>query len=118
MSIRTEKVASVVKKALSEPLRELSQGVARGSLVTLTTVRMTNDLSIARVYLSIYGGKLSPLEVIHKMDDNKVELRHQMAKKIRLKSTPDLEFYLDDTLDQMDDIQKLIDSTKNDDQEE
>lgn len=112
MSIRTEKVASVVKKALSEPIRQVSNDVARGTLVTLTSVRMTKDLSLARVYLSVYGGKKSPLEVIALIDEHKTEIRKSIAGKVRLKTLPNLEFYMDDTLDQMDNIQDLIDSTK------
>lgn len=112
MSIRTEKVASVIKKALANPLNELSRDIAKGSLISITGVVMSKDLSLAKVYLSIFGSKQSPLQIIHILDDNAPQLRSSLAGKIHLKAIPELRFYLDDTLDQMEQIQKLIDKTK------
>jgi ribosome-binding factor A len=111
MSIRTEKVASVIKKTLAVPINELGREIAKGAMISITHIVMTKDLSIAKVYLSIFGGKQSPLEVVHSLEDNAGTLRSEVASKVHLKSVPELRFFLDDTLDQMEQIQKLIDKT-------
>ena len=63
MSIRSEKVASVIQRALVEPIGDLAREHKAG-LVTITTVRISSDLHIAKVYFSLYGGKISPMEFI------------------------------------------------------
>ena len=107
MSVRTEKVASVIKKGLAQYLSDLAFESNAG-LVTITTVRLTKDLHIAKIYISIFGGKSGPGEFMNVLDDRKQELRMQLAHSVRLKFTPELRFYLDDTLDQIDHIQKLL----------
>lgn len=115
MSIRTEKVASVVKKALADPINNFARANTQGSLVTITSVVLSKDLSIAKIYLSIFGGKNSPLGILALIEDNAREIRSELAHKVHLKSVPELKFFLDDTLDQMEHIQKLIDKSKSDD---
>lgn len=56
MSIRTEKVAAVITDLLSEPLRKIASEIHAG-LITVTSVKMSPDLQIAKVYISAIGGK-------------------------------------------------------------
>jgi len=56
MSIRTEKVASVIVEALSDPLRKIASEINAG-LITVTSVKMSPDLQIAKVYISCIGEK-------------------------------------------------------------
>ncbi len=111
MSIRTDKVASSVKKTLAGEIHSLASEFSAG-LVTITAVRMSNDLQIAKVYLSSYGGKISTSDFIDHLENNKRTLKSAVAHQVRLRHTPDLKFFIDDTLDQMERIQKLIDSVK------
>ncbi len=113
MSIRAEKVASVVKRALSNPINEIARENSAG-LATVTAVRLSKDLQIAKVYISLYGKNFSPMEFIDILGENKSELRYIVGQAVRLRNTPDLRFFIDDTLDQMDHIQKLLDSVKSD----
>lgn len=112
MSLRSERIASVIQKALAQPVSDLGREYNKGSLVTVTTIKVSSDLSIAKVYISVLAGKLTPLEMVDVLDNNKGQLRTIVAKKENLKNTPELRFFLDDTLDKMETIQKLIDSTK------
>ena len=111
MSIRAERVASVIKRVLAQPVSDLANEYNAG-LVTVTTVRLTNDLQIAKVYVSVYGGKTSPPEFVDILEKNAGEFRTIVGNNVRLRFTPELRFYLDDTLDQMEHIQKLLDSVK------
>lgn len=110
MSIRTEKVASVIKRALSEPLRELASEHLPGGLVTITSVRTSKDLRIANIYLSIFGKDVSPGKFLTLLENKKGMLRSTLGANVKLRFTPDLRFFLDDTLDQMEHIQDLLDS--------
>jgi ribosome-binding factor A len=114
MSLRAEKVGSVIKRALVEPLRALSNEYSAG-LVTITSVKMTNDLHIAKVYITIYGGSMGPGEFLDILDDHKKAMRSELGHSISLRYTPELRFYLDDTLEQMEHIKNLINSIKDTD---
>lgn len=111
MSIRTEKVGSVILRALVRPVQNLAKEFEAG-LASVTNVQLTKDLSIAKVYVSVYGGKTNPMEFIQILDKKKGELRYNLASEIKLRFVPELRFYIDDTLDQMEHIQKLIDKAK------
>ncbi|MCX6155876.1 MAG: 30S ribosome-binding factor RbfA [Candidatus Kapabacteria bacterium] len=111
MSIRTEKVASVIKRSIARHISELAMGNSAG-LATVTTVRLSDDLQTARIYISIYGGTKTPGEFITILEMHRGEIRHIIGKSIKLRSTPDIKFFIDDTLDQIDHIQKLLNSVK------
>lgn len=108
MSIRLEKVQNEIKKILAQPINEMAIENFKGRLVTITSVVITKDLSIAKVYISVYGSKESPLTVIEFLEENASQLRRFLGRNIRLRITPELKFFLDDTLDQIEHFQDLI----------
>lgn len=107
MSIRTEKVSSELRQALARPLTEIASEINAG-FITVTHVRMSPDLRIARVYLSVFGGKISPELTVAKVSERTGSLRKQMNAKVRLRFSPELHFYLDDTLDAISHIEGLL----------
>ncbi len=109
MSVRIERVASVIKRCLAGPVTDIAREISAG-MVTLTSVRVSADLQNAKVYISVFGGKVPPAALISALDRKKGELRHIVGREVRLRLTPDLKFFIDDTLDQMERIQKLLDS--------
>jgi len=109
MSIRTDKVSSVIKRILAKPLSDIAHEYHAG-LVTVTAVRLSKDLHIAKVYLSSYGGKISTASFISMLEPRTGELRSIVGSNTRLRYTPELRFYIDDTLDQIENIQKLLNS--------
>lgn len=114
MSIRTEKVASVIMEALSEPLRRIASE-KRAGLITVTSVKMSPDLQIAKVYISAIGGKASVADVLHAIDEEKHAIRKHVASKVQLRFAPELRFYRDETMDAMEQIQNLVEQTKKND---
>jgi ribosome-binding factor A len=114
MSIRTEKVASVIMEALSEPLRRIASE-KRAGLITVTSVKMSPDLQIAKVYISAIGGKASVADVLHAIDEEKHAIRKHVASKVQLRCAPELRFYRDETMDAMEQIQNLVEQTKKND---
>lgn len=113
MSIRTEKVAGEIKRTLAKPISDLANELSAG-LATITAVRVSPDLKNAKVYVSLYGHKMAPSTFISHLESHKGKLRHIVGAQIRLRTTPDLRFFIDDTLDQIEHIQKLLDSVKDD----
>ena len=109
MSIRTEKVGSELRQALARPLTEIASEISAG-FITVTHVRMSPDLRIARVYLSVFGGKISPQQTVEKVSDRAGSLRKQISNKLRLRFSPELHFYVDDTLDAISRIDTLLKS--------
>ncbi len=116
MSIRAEKVGSLIKRILAKPVDELAAEYHAG-LVTVTSVRLSDDLQLANVYISIFGEKISTGKFLAILDDKKGRLRTFFGKNIRLRYTPDIRFFLDDTIDKMNHIQNLIDETRKDSKE-
>ena len=118
MSIRTEKVSSLIQQVLARPVDILAKEYNAG-LATVTAVRMTRDLHYANVFISVFGGKKTPAEFVNILEQRSAELRKATGSQIRLKYTPVLRFFVDDTLDKIDHIQELLDNvpkSENDDQ--
>ena len=113
-SIRPERVGSEMLKVISVAVRDYYNEFP-GSLVTITSVRMSPDLQIAKVYLTVFGGSATPQDVIRVLSKHAGAIRHYVGSKIRLRNTPELRFFYDDTLDKMDQIQKLIDKAHSED---
>ena len=103
------KLSKLIKVELSEILsRELIY--IKGALLTLTIVKVTGDLSIAKVYISVLPDeKLG--EMVELLNENNWEVRKALAAKIRnkVKKIPELRFYIDDSnqyAERIDDILK------------
>ena len=81
------------------------------SLITVTAVRITSDLSIARIYVSIFPiGDVSKEQVMEAIKTNTADRRRRLGMREgkQLRIIPTLEFYLDDTLDYMENINRLL----------
>lgn len=111
MSIRTERVASEIQKILSLQLADFARQKNAG-IFTITAVKMSPDLSIAKIYFSIYGGKIPPQTFLNLLEEEKSTLRKFVGAKIRLRQTPELRFYYDDSLERIKHIKELLSNDK------
>ena len=107
MSVRTEKVASLIREEVSLILQR-DYGEESDAIITVTDVRMSADLRIAKVYVSIFGSQEVKDHTLKMLEGNKKGIRSLMGSRIRLKFTPELHFFLDDTLDRVETINNLI----------
>lgn len=110
-SVRQNKIARLLQKELAEIFRKESKNLFYGKIITVTVVRITADLNIARVYLSIFPMKKNEdFELI--INQNIRTIRNYLGKRIRhqLRNVPELVFYHDDSLDYIDNINKLLKS--------
>ena len=116
-STRQAKISRLLQKELSEIFR-LQTAKTHGTLVSVSAVRVTPDLSIAKVYLSIFpSGKAQ--EVMDSIKASAKTIRYDLAQKIRfvLRKTPELQFYLDDSIDYLENIDNLLEAGKPSDKE-
>lgn len=114
MSIRTEKVASVLKKALVQPLSAIASEVGAG-LVSVTQVRVSPDLRNAKVYVSFFGGTLPSVSALKVVQERTKMIRHEVTSAVQLRFSPELKFFLDDTLDTMNSIDALLEKARHPD---
>ncbi len=114
MSIRTEKVASVIKKDIGDILQRDYQPA--GTFITVTQVRMTDDLSIAKIYLSVFSPNRETEPIYEQIDELQDEIRYKLASKIRhqVRRIPELLFFHDDTAEYVNKIESLFDKVKSD----
>lgn len=107
MTIRTERVASLIKEEIGAILTREYAGSGIG-FTTVTDVRMTPDLKIAKVYFSVFGSPDVQSKSMALLEDEKQHMRGILASRLRLKFVPALQFYLDDTLNHVERINTLI----------
>jgi ribosome-binding factor A len=106
MSIRTERLSNVIRNDLGDILREYQQG----AMVSVTQVRMTPDLGLAKVYLSIFVNGRNQEEVFRHIQTSTSVIRGELAKKIRhqVRRIPELVFYMDDTVEYVNKIEQVF----------
>ena len=109
MSVRQEKIANVIKQELGRYFQQNAVSICKGAMVTVTMVRMSPDLSIAKVYISIFGGKDNKDSFNH-ISENAKYIRHELSQVVKnqLRKTPELHFYLDDSFDYAKKIDNLL----------
>jgi len=103
----------MIQKELGDIFQREGLATAGRSLLTITEVRITPDLSIALVFLSIFGSK-EPKKVFEEISKQNKEIRKKLGEKIRFKVRiiPNLKFILDDSLDYVEKIDKLLKDAK------
>lgn len=108
-STRQEKVARLLQKELATIMQQLSRNHFGGALITVTSVRPSPDMGVARCYLSLYltNDKKKLLEDI---TAHKNEIRRDLGMKIgkQMRVVPELAFFLDDSLDYLENIERLL----------
>ncbi len=108
MSIRTKRLASVIQRDLGGILQQNYQPT--GTFITVTQVRMTDDLSIAKVYLSVFTQDREPESIYKFIDDNQDQIRYELASKIKnqVRRIPELLFFEDDTAEYVNKMEQLF----------
>ena len=110
---RQKQVAGVISKELNEIFLRMGFTMIEGGMVSIASVKITPDLFEARIYLSFFQVK-DPEVALEKFKERSSEIRGELGKRMRhqLRSIPQLTFYLDDTLDYVFKIEKLLDEIK------
>jgi ribosome-binding factor A len=108
-STRLKKVNRLLEKDLGEIFRITAKNNFAGGLLSVTRVRVSPDLSVAKVYISMF--KIDDKkQALHFINENKSQIRRDLALKVgkQLRIVPDLSFYEDDSLDYEENIDRLL----------
>ncbi|MCG3165743.1 MAG: 30S ribosome-binding factor [Bacteroidia bacterium] len=108
-STRQNKVNKLLQKELGEFFQRESRTFFGGAFITVSGVRITPDLSIARVHLSIFMEK-DKTKVMEKVNELKKEIRKRIGNKVgkQMRIVPNFEFFIDDSLDYVEKIENLL----------
>jgi ribosome-binding factor A len=108
-STRQSKVARLLQKELGDYFQREAGFLAPGKLITVTVVRVSPDLSYAKVFLSIFPNTDQD-KVIQKIIDTTKTVRLELGRKIRnqVRIIPDLTFQIDDSMDYFEKIDSLL----------
>ncbi len=109
-SKRQQRFAGVIQQDLAELFQREGNAWAPGAFITVTRVRMTPDLAIARVYLSFLNTKTAK-EDLGNIQSKTNEIRYKLGTRIKNQAriVPQLEFFLDDTNEYVEHMDKLFD---------
>jgi len=108
-STRQNKISRLIHREMADILLKLNKSHFTGKLISVTVVRVTKDLGIARVYLSIFPSEFAEA-ILKDIQTISKQLRGELGRKVgkTLRVIPNLQFYIDDSLDYIDNIDKLI----------
>lgn len=109
-SNRQKKIASVLQRDLVDVLQNAAtQGGMKGVIISVTKVNVTVDLSVAKVYLSIFPIKKGK-ELLEGIKSNAPLIKHELAQRTKhqLRRMPQLAFYIDDSLEYIDQIDRSL----------
>ena len=105
---RQNKISRLIQKELSD-IFLLQTKAMNGLLVSVSVVRISPDMSIARAYLSIFPSERSE-EIVKNINDNMKSIRYELGNRVRhqLRIIPELKFFVDDSLDYIENIDRLL----------
>ena len=111
---RAERVGGQIQKILSEILLKDIQDPRLG-MTTISAVKMSKDLKIARIYFTVTGGKSNADEALKGFKSAAGFLKRSLAGELDLRYMPELKFFYDESFDYGEHIDKVLKSIKKDD---
>jgi ribosome-binding factor A len=114
-SNRQKRIAGLLQEDLANELQAMLREAGRASvIISVSKVKVTVDLSLARVYVSVFPSEKGK-DIVAELNEVKPSIRHRIAQLVRhqLRKMPDLHFYLDDTLDYIDRIDQAVKGGEN-----
>jgi len=112
---RQKKIAGIIQKDMAEVLqRAATEGGLKGTIISVSKVYISSDLSIAKVYVSIFPNNKAQ-ELLDGMKSNEPLIKHELAQRTKnqLRRVPHLNFYIDYSLDYIDGIEKSLKGEEN-----
>ncbi|HAH34314.1 MAG TPA: 30S ribosome-binding factor RbfA [Flavobacteriaceae bacterium] len=114
-SNRQKKIAGVLQQDLANVLQnKLREAGQSGILISVSKVSVTTDLSIAKVYVSVFPST-NAREITQELNGIKPKIKHEIAQltKHQLRRMPELTFYNDDSLDYIEKIEDAVKGEQN-----
>lgn len=112
---RQKKIGGVIQRDLAEILQShLRDAGKTGILISVSKVKVTTDLSQAKAYLSIFPAKEAK-EILSELNQHRTRIKHEVAvrTKNQLRRMPDLQLFIDDSLEYIENIEKSLKGEEN-----
>lgn len=108
-SIRQKKVAKLIQKELGDIFLREARNLFDNAFMTVTLVKISPDLSFAKVYLSLFQVK-DQKKLMEKITEEKWRIRKWLAERVKkqLRIVPEIAFFIDDSLDYLEKIDQLL----------
>ena len=105
---RQNKISRLIQKELSDIFQKQTSSM-RGVLVSVSACRISPDLSVCRAYLSVFPSERAQ-EIVQNINNNQKQVRYELGTRVgkQLRIIPELKFFIDDSLDYVDHIDKLL----------
>ena len=107
-STRQNKIARLIQKELGDIFLKMTKET-RGVMISVSTVRVSPDLGIAKAYLSVFPSEKGS-EIVETLNQSSKNIRFELGNRVRhqLRIIPELRFYIDDSLDYIERIDNLL----------
>jgi len=117
-SKRQKQTAEVIRRHFGQVLLQEGSYIYGDAFVTVTKVYVTPDISLAKIYLSVYNAN-NKQAIIDKVNEHASQLKKNLAHRIRkhVRRIPEIDFYIDETLDEIYRVNKLLEITRKKDEE-
>ena len=112
---RQKKIAGLVQKELALIINnKIKLSGNKGLIVSITKVVVSIDISLAKIYLSVFQSEKAS-SFLSYLKENKMRFKHDLSQKIKnqLRKTPELSFFIDDSLDYIDNINTALKNPEN-----
>ena len=108
-STRQKKVARQIQKDVAEILLQKTPSIAPGALISVSKVRLSPDLSYAKVFLSVFP-LYDKQAFLSAVGNHSAEVRNELGRRVRhqLRIVPELTFFIDDSVDYAENIDRLL----------
>lgn len=108
-SQRQQKISRLLQREIADILRKDMNNLGLGAMLTVTKVSVTSDLSLATVYVSLLAAKSND-SVITNLNKHRREVRYVLGQRVRnqLRVIPSLKFFEDDSLDYLENIERIL----------
>lgn len=107
MTVKAEKIAGIIQKEVSDII-QFSLKDPKIRFITITDVTVTNDLSIAKIFVSFLGQKPREEAGMKALQRSKGYIRSELAKRMKIRKVPELIFKIDDSLERGNRIDQII----------
>lgn len=106
---RQQKISRQIQRDIADIFQKEAAALVRGSMVTVTTVRVSPDFGYAKIYVSVFPFDKGAA-ILEALKSNNWMIRRALGQRIRfqLKVVPELEFFIDDSLEYIENIDNLL----------
>ena len=110
---RMNRINSEIQKYLAGIISKFDDADIASALISVMKVDTFSDLSMSKIYISVFGDETKKKQIVSKLNDNKKTLRYELAHKIKLRTVPDLLFIVDDVEERAERVLKLFEKIEN-----